>query len=160
MRTAVGVLEVVSVVEVHPGDVTVADARAAGAADLAEVTAEREGRPLFRVELCFVGGDPREALRAVVPAGEEMASLLERLAAIDHRSRRGPWTDATLELIARHPARRAVELAADMEWETLAFKRHVRVLKELGLTESLGTGYRLSPRGEAVLESLHGRPHR
>jgi hypothetical protein len=30
--------------------------------------------------------------------------------------------------------------------ETLAFKREVRKLKELGLTESLETGYRLSPR--------------
>jgi hypothetical protein len=31
---------------------------------------------------------------------------------------------------------------------------NVRKLKHLGLTESLGTGYRLSPRGEALLDSL------
>ena len=31
----------------------------------------------------------------------------------------------------------------------LPFKRNVRKLKELGLTESLEVGYRLSPRGEA-----------
>jgi hypothetical protein len=30
-------------------------------------------------------------------------------------------------------------------------------LKELGLTESLPIGYRLSPRGEAVLAHLEGR---
>jgi len=34
------------------------------------------------------------------------------------------------------------------------FKRRVRQLKELGLTESLEVGYRLSPRGRAVLKDL------
>lgn len=33
------------------------------------------------------------------------------------------------------------------------FKTNVRKLKGLGLTESLKIGYRLSPRGEAVLKS-------
>ena len=36
------------------------------------------------------------------------------------------------------------------------FKRDVRKLKELGLTESLERGYRLSPRGRAVLERMEG----
>ena len=36
--------------------------------------------------------------------------------------------------------------------ERLAFKSDVRKLKALGLTESLGTGYRLSPRGQAWLD--------
>ena len=34
------------------------------------------------------------------------------------------------------------------------FKQRVRRLKSLGLTESLDVGYRLSPRGEAVLAGL------
>ena len=34
------------------------------------------------------------------------------------------------------------------------FKGRVRKLKALGLTESLAVGYRLSPRGEAVLAAL------
>ena len=34
------------------------------------------------------------------------------------------------------------------------FKPWVRKLKALGLTESLHPGYRLSPRGEKVLNSL------
>ena len=33
----------------------------------------------------------------------------------------------------------------------LPFKEDVRKLKNLGLTISLGVGYRLSPRGEAFL---------
>jgi hypothetical protein len=37
------------------------------------------------------------------------------------------------------------------------FKLDVRKLKELGLTESLEVGYRLSPRGRAVMEGLGSR---
>jgi ribosomal protein S19E (S16A) len=43
-----------------------------------------------------------------------------------------------------------------MNVEVLTFKRRVRQLKELGLTESLEVGYRLSPRGRAVLDGLVG----
>jgi predicted DNA-binding transcriptional regulator YafY len=46
---------------------------------------------------------------------------------------------------------RAAELAAELGLETQPFKRDVRKLKELGLTESLEVGYRLSPRGAAFL---------
>ena len=38
--------------------------------------------------------------------------------------------------------------------ERLVFKQNVRKLKTLGLTESLEVGYRLSPRGMALLEKL------
>ena len=47
---------------------------------------------------------------------------------------------------------------AELGRETLAWKADVRKLKEKGLTESLAIGYRLSPRGEAVLD--HGGPAR
>ena len=43
------------------------------------------------------------------------------------------------------------ELAERAGRDTAAFKRDVRALKELGLTESLEVGYRLSPRGTALL---------
>ena len=45
---------------------------------------------------------------------------------------------------------RAPDLAAQVGRETADFKKDVRKLKELGLTESLDIGYRLSPRGQAV----------
>jgi len=38
--------------------------------------------------------------------------------------------------------------------ETQPFKRDVRKLKELGLTESLERGYQLSPRGQALMGRL------
>ena len=62
-----------------------------------------------------------------------------------------PWAREVLELIAEQPATLAADLAAQRGQERLAFKRDVRKLKELGLTESLQRGYRLSPRGRAFL---------
>ena len=56
-----------------------------------------------------------------------------------------------LALIADRPAVRAPDLAASLGRDTLTFKRDVRKLKELGLTESLEVGYRISPRGAALL---------
>ena len=44
------------------------------------------------------------------------------------------------------------ELAASFGLEKRVFKPRVRRLKELGLTISLSPGYRLSPRGEALLK--------
>jgi DNA-binding IclR family transcriptional regulator len=56
-----------------------------------------------------------------------------------------------LDLVARRPAVAAAVLAAEAGMERMVFKRRVRVLKELGLAESLVRGYRLSPRGAAYL---------
>ena len=50
-------------------------------------------------------------------------------------------------------------LAPQVDEDVPPFKRRVRRLKELGLTESLEVGYRLSPRGRAVLEWI-GRGRR
>jgi hypothetical protein len=54
-------------------------------------------------------------------------------------------------LIRDQPGTRAAELAARASRARLSFKADVRKLKELGLTESLEVGYRLSPRGRAFL---------
>ncbi|MGH3360901.1 MAG: hypothetical protein ACRDOM_00450, partial [Nocardioides sp.] len=72
----------------------------------------------------------------------------------------GAWTRDTLALIDAHPEVRAPDLAARVGRETAEFKRDVRKLKELGLTESLDIGYRLSPRGEAVVDAGRSRPRR
>ncbi len=74
----------------------------------------------------------------------ERGELEARLERLDRASRHGPWTRTVLELIAARPEVRAPDLAAGLGLETQAFKRDVRKLKELGLTESLEVGYRLS----------------
>jgi DNA-binding MarR family transcriptional regulator len=57
-----------------------------------------------------------------------------------------------LALIAKHPEVSAGELAEISGFEKAWLKVNVRKLKELGLTESLQPGYRLSPRGRAYWE--------
>ena len=108
-----------------------------------------------RIDLHYQGADPRIALRAKSKlSGKELDELLRRLDGMDARSRSGPWTESLLALLQKNPGVRAGDLAPKLGRERLAFKRDVRKLKELGLTESLKVGYRLSPRGEAVLRAL------
>jgi hypothetical protein len=84
---------------------------------------------------------------------DEVARVATRLARLDAASRRGPWTMTVLHLIARRPGVRAADLAASTGVDTKWLKGNVRKLKELGLTESLAVGYRLSPRGRVFLRA-------
>jgi hypothetical protein len=150
-RTPVGVLQFTAVDPVDDAALTADDARAAGFADLAALReAQRGDGQLYRVALRLAGPDPRVALRARRRLSEaDRTEIDARLARMDRASPHGPWTAAVLELIAENPGVRAPDLAARTGRETLPFKRDVRKLKELGLTESLAVGYRLSPRGRA-----------
>jgi hypothetical protein len=156
MRTAVGIVEVTDVQRVALSSIRADDARRAGAASLAalkEGLRARGDRAVYRVTLRHAGPDPREALREEVPDEREVAALRAWLDRLDAASPRGPWTRATLAIIDRSPGVRAPELAAELGRETLSWKADVRKLKEKGLTESLAIGYRLSPRGEALLDA-------
>lgn len=149
LTTAIGVLAIerVDVVEAP----SAADAKRAGFASLGElrawIEAQREGT-LYRIRLKYAGADPRIALRDKALSAEDQAELRAKLARMDGRA---PWTAQALELIGRHPGRLAQELADELGLEKQAFKTKVRKLKALGLTESLETGYRLSPRGRALM---------
>jgi hypothetical protein len=154
LRTRVGVLAIESIDLVPPEAITDEDARRAGFRDREALLRRLPGEgPVHRVAFHLAGPDPRIALRerTAMPAPER-AELDARLARLDRASRRGPWTREVLELIAARPAVRAPDLAAGLGRETLPFKADVRKLKELGLTESLPVGYRLSPRGRAYLD--------
>lgn len=154
LRTAVGLLEVVRVDVVTAEKVTTRDARRAGLANRAELLGELDrygDGPIHRVRLKLVGPDPRVALREQARLDkDEMATLVKRLARMDAAAKRA-WTRDVLTLIKERPGERAGDLAASFGQERLVFKRNVRKLKELGLTESLEVGYRLSPRGRALL---------
>jgi hypothetical protein len=157
-RTPVGVLAFDAVDVVNPFDITDEEARRAGYAsrDGALRDLERYGEgPAYRIAFHFDGPDPREALRRQDRlSDDDWEQLTARLARLDKASRHGPWTLAVLQLIAERPEVRAADLAASIDRERDDFKLDVRKLKELGLTESLEKGYRLSPRGRAVLERL------
>lgn len=161
MRTAIGLVEVTSVERVPASGLTAEQARRAGAPSLAalrQALAGRPDRPIYRIGLRYAGPDPRAALRTDVPDDAEIVRLTQWLDRLDQASSAGPWTRDTLRLIDENPAVRAPDLAVRLGRDTPSFKRDVRKLKERGLTESLDIGYRLSPRGAAVLD--HGGPPR
>ena len=103
------------------------------------------------------GADPRDALRRRRPCSRKSRDEERHRGAEDastNRASTAPGRATTLRLIDKYPARRAPDLAASQRRDPLAFKRDVLQLKQLGLTESLEIGYRLSPRGRAILAAL------
>ncbi len=178
LRTAVGVVEVQAVDIVSADEIGPRDVRQAGYASYDELiaTLDKYGSgAIHLIRLAFVGEDPRIALREQDTLTDaEFADIAQRLVRLDRTGRPatkdraplahattdaapetgGPWTLAVLRLIDAHPDVLAAKLAASLGRETAPFKRDVRKLKELGLTESLEVGYRLSPRGIAVLKRL------
>jgi hypothetical protein len=155
-RTSIGVIAFNAVEPVAADAITNDEARRAGFASrdpLLIVLHRRSVGEIYRVRLRLAGPDPRVALRRSMPQPEEAERILRRLARMDARPR-GPWTREVLELIAANPGVRAGDLAASVGRDRLPFKLDVRKLKELGLTESLPVGYRLAPRGRAILGRL------
>lgn len=152
-------LEADSVEKVRVADITDEDAQRAGAPGRAALISRlgdvTDDAVVWRVDFHCLGRDDRAVLREVATLGEdEIASLTARLDRLDRANAAGPWTRDVLRLIAEKPAVVSTTLAAERGEERQAFKANVRKLKELGLTESLEVGYRLSPRGEALLGKL------
>ena len=157
-RVAGMLLEATQVREVPVKSITNADARAAGEADLRALLG-RLGDPspddtAWRVDLRHIGVDDRIVRRSNdAPSDDDIVALRARLDRLD-RAGATPWTQLTLQLIAMHPGVVSTTLALQIGQERPAFKLNVRKLKEMGLTESLDVGYRLSPRGQALVQAI------
>jgi hypothetical protein len=157
LRSPVGVLCLDRVTVVDEGDITIEDVRRTGMS-LEELRASIGGEgTLLRIELRLAGDDPRIVLRERLPEHAELEAIIARLARIDAASST-PWTTRYLQLIADQSGIVSRVLAPQVDIDVPPFKRRVRQLKELGLTESLDVGYRLSPRGRAILERLASYP--
>lgn len=148
-HTFAGMIGFDAVAPVDVATITGSDAHAAGFDSrdaLMDSLKGREGE-IYRVVVRYLGADPRVALR-------ERADLepAERISLAQRLDKMGAWSREVLRLIRDHEGVRAADLADRLGRETLHFKRDVRKLKALGLTESLEVGYRLSPRGRAVLD--------
>lgn len=159
-------LEVDRVRRVRIGELSEDDAAAAGEPSLEDLlvrlTGRGGGRPppddvLWRVDFRCVGPDDRIALREAADlTPDEVEGLRARLDRLDRASAYGPWTRSVLRQIERQPGVVSTVLAVEAGRERQSFKADVRKLKGLGLTESLEVGYRLSPRGAALLAALAG----
>jgi hypothetical protein len=158
---AAGFLEIEAVDLVPVSSITEAQARRAGFDGRASLVAhlrETSRRRLtaksnvYRVAFRYIRArDERAALAEDGSLSrEDVQMLAQRLDRMDARAD-APWTRETLALIAKQPGVSSSELAAQLGRERLPFKQDVRRLKALGLTISLETGYRLSPRARAFL---------
>jgi len=155
--TSAGVVEVTSITAADEQQLTAQDATEAGfdsVADLVKWCRAKGQGDLYRVGIVLAGPDPRVALRgqaALDPT--DVVALNSKLDRMD-RAAEQPWTRSTLRQIERLPGVVSTELAAEAGQERRTYKLRVRRLKALGLTESLERGYRLSPRGQAYLNTL------
>jgi len=160
-RTGLDLVEVVAIDEVGLASISPEDAGRAGYGSIEELSADLRGDaalPLYRLELRRLDEpDPRTTLASSSELSEDdVAEIARRLARLD---RGGEWTLSTLRLIAARPGTRAADLAVELGREKEWLKASILKLKNLGLTISLATGYRISPRGAAYLEALD-RPKR
>jgi hypothetical protein len=157
LLTRAGQLQIGSVDPVEASTLSATDAALAGFESvgtlLAELNRRSEGT-VYRIEVLGLRPDPRVALREAPVDAHDVADLRKRLDRLDAASRIGPWTHRTLAAIRDNPGQRAADLCRSVGQERLPFKTNVRKLKRLGLTISLKTGYRLSPRGEAYLSAV------
>jgi hypothetical protein len=157
------VLEIDRVDQVRAGSITAADAKRSGATSRAEIVRRLASRServdddtlVYRIEFHRVGsfneivGTEQSDLDS-----EDLAEIVRRLDRLDRTSVHGSWTRATLQAIAERPGVVSTELAEALGRDRPSFKLDVRKLKGLGLTYSLGVGYRITPKGEAVLASF------
>jgi hypothetical protein len=167
-RTGIGTLEIEDVAVIPAAMISKSDIAPSGCASIAAIR-ESAGEHtktlvtpetlLHRVQFRFLGDVPPSATPTTVL---DIDAIAPRLARMDERSARGPWTLDVLRLIERAPLVPARILSAELEWERLDFKAHVRRLKRLGLTISHEIGYELSPLGQRYLKSVDAptRPKR
>lgn len=117
---------------------------------LAELNDRAQGT-LYRIAFHRAGDDPRLSLRDEETLGDaDRVAIAASLTRFDKTAGR-IWAEETLRLIATRDGITAAEIAEKVGMEKLKLKARIRKLKDLGLTESLAIGYRLSPRGRSFL---------
>lgn len=148
LKTRKGVLAIENVEIVERSQLTADDLRSAGFSSADEIGQFDRTGEFYRITLSYIGEDPRIAKRLDTNA-ESLTEVCDKL------RKTGDWTHLYLKMIAARPNIHAQILADSVGLEKPKFKARVRRLKELGLTESLRPGYKLSPRGKKVLEMLN-----
>ncbi|MFI4875086.1 MAG: hypothetical protein ACIALR_07105 [Blastopirellula sp. JB062] len=158
LTTAIGVLAIEEVKRIEPHQINSRHAEAAGFDSLAQLRENLKSQrdaPLYRIRFRLAGEDPRIALRRDDDlSAEDLAQILKKLARYDASSQHGAWTQRVLKMIDLHPKTKAGELAELLHFDKERLKTNVCKLKQMGLTESLSPGYRISPRGAALLDHL------
>lgn len=159
LKTSIGVIKFGKINVIDEKKLGEKEARLAGYDYLKDLMKDLSFRPegkVYLIRFKLIGEDSRLKLRENIKLNsEEIEAVKEKLARLDKASRRGPWTKSVLQILSKRPGVGSKLLALDLGIEDhLKLKLNVRKLKNLGLTISLGTGYKLSPRGELILKRL------
>jgi hypothetical protein len=161
LLTSIGQLAIDAVTPVEIGSISEVDVLRSGAESLEALLSGLKGREgqLYRIDFRLAGPDPRAGLAGrPATSSQDRAELDASLAHLDRVSRTGPWTSDILRLIDDRPGTPARLLADEQGVELLQLKRRVRRLKAPGLTESLQSGYRLTPRGRERVRTIREAP--
>jgi len=155
-----GVIGIDTVEIVTENEISELDAREAGYGTKENLLSKLNYRddPIYKIRVFFKGDDPRIQLRENDDlADDELDEIIAKLRKLDAGRKRGRWTQEYLQVIHDMPQTYSGLLADYLGLSIPEFKPWVRKLKALGLTESLQPGYKLSPRGEKVLNALRQR---
>jgi hypothetical protein len=155
-----GVIGIDTVEIVSENEISELDAREAGYGTKENLLSKLNYRddPIYKIRVFFKGDDPRIQLRENDNlADDELDEIIAKLRKLDAGRKRGRWTQEYLQVIHDMPQTYSGLLADYLGLSIPEFKPWVRKLKALGLTESLQPGYKLSPRGEKVLNALRQR---
>ena len=149
-----GAIEVSSVSLTTLNEVQDADITCSGFAQreaLVSFLKVAQSDPIYKVDFHFLGSAAVNKPNTQHLEEARVNDVIHRLEKMDKST---AWTMQALTLIKTYPATRAGDLAPQCNMDMPTFKRNVRKLKALGLTESLETGYQLSPRGDQVFKAL------
>jgi biotin operon repressor len=130
-----------------------------GLSALHEALSPPDRGDVYRIAFHWCGDDPREALRSRERlTSSEIEHVRQVLDALDRPADK-PWTRQVLSVIAEVEDIAASAISERLGIEKQRLKRYIRSLKEIGLTESLPRGYRLSPRGKSFAKQVpHATP--
>lgn len=159
LRTRAGVLEIIKVERYSISKIKNIEIKNAGYESLEDLQKDLYSKipgELYKIEFRLVGPDPRIKLRQETFDSDQNYEILRALLdSWDKRSKHGVWTIPLLKLIRKYPSMKAGDLSSKIGIEKEELKLLVRKLKNQGLTESLGTGYKLSLRGESFLKKIY-----
>lgn len=158
LLTPVGQLRIKSLITIRYEEINDDEILRAGYKNRSELDKElsfKEEGDIYRIEFELEKADPRIELRENANISDaEMSGILTKLKQFDSNGKVKNWTFRILKAVHDEPEKRAIEYATELGYEKQWFKLNIRKLKNLGLTISLTDGYKISPRGEAILKKL------
>ena len=141
---------------VTANQITKADAKKAGFLDIESLFKDLSGEgTIYKISFVLFGPDPRIKLRETTVLGlTEKQTLLKKLKSLDNRGSIKNWIKPVLNHLKKYPGSPSKTISNDLGLDQAQLKLNIRKLKNLGLTISLGTGYKISPRGQSILKLL------